>query len=201
MAAPTPPGYIIEGSNTSVMFVSGYQAVLGWHNAEYVIGWKKVMKMILCIFETNTNMKTIQTMLHQLLLSWAKDNWMGRGKEVPVMLAITEEEFLPLDIKQIKINFNDELSTVLRFYVKRRMIKKKSRSLKELTLTNLSFLVNKPESTECLELPYNLAEDLKDEIENCWKSRHILDNMIRRDRTKVFSNCDRSHAWKAKYFE
>ena len=78
------------------------------------------------------------------------------------------------------------------FYVKRTLIKKRSRSLRELTLTNISFLVNKPESTEYLELPHNLAEDLKDEIENCWKSRHILDNMIRRDRTKVFSNCDRS---------
>ena len=201
MAAPTPPGYIIEGSSTSVMFVSGFQAVLGWHNAEYVIGWKKVMKMILCIFETYTNMKTIQKMLHQLLLSWAKNNWMGRGKDVPVVLAITEEEFLPLDIKQIKINFNDELSTVVRFYVRRRLIKKKSKSLKELTLTNLSFLVNKPESTESLELPHALAEDLKDEIENCWKSRHILDNMTRRERTKVFNNSDRSHAWKAKYFD
>ena len=50
--APTPPGYCIDGQRFQVMFVSGHQKELGWHNAEYVIGWKTVMKTIMSVFET-----------------------------------------------------------------------------------------------------------------------------------------------------
>ena len=37
MAPPTPPGFRIDGSGISVMFVSGWQEEFGWHNAENVI--------------------------------------------------------------------------------------------------------------------------------------------------------------------
>ena len=67
----------------------------------------------------------------------------------------------------------------------------------EITLENLSFLVDKSETTETLELPRNLNEALKDEIENCWKTRHIVDAM----NNKKTSNVDRVHAWKTKYFD
>ena len=46
-----------------------------------------------------------------LLMDWAKANWMGRGKEVIVDLKISEEDFLPFDIKQVKIQFYDELAS------------------------------------------------------------------------------------------
>ena len=116
-----------------------------------------------------------------------------------VDLKITEEDFLPLDIKQVKIQFYDELATSLRFYVKKRK-QAQSRTLKQLTLQNLSLLVDAPASTAQLELPRDLAEQLRDEIENCWKSRHILGAQTRGKRWRVL-DADRSHRWKAKYFD
>ena len=91
------------------MFVSGLQSVFGWHNAEYVIGWKRVMQMILCIFKENERMGDIMTTLHKLLKESVKENWMGRGKEITVDLKITEEDFPPEDIKLVKIQFLDDL--------------------------------------------------------------------------------------------
>ena len=170
-------------SSPSFMFVSGHQSVLGWHNAEYVIGWKRVMQMILRVFEDKKRMQDIQETLHELLKKWAKENWMGRGKDVIVNLKITEEDFLPLDIKQVKIQFFDELATLLRFYVKKRKSKRRT-TLKEIMLRQLSILVDKPDDVESLELPRVLEMELKDEIENCWKSRHILDALTRRGKTK-----------------
>ena len=201
MAAPTPPGYVMDTDELAVMFVSGHQSVLGWHNAEYVIGWKRVMQMILRVFEDKKRMQDIQETLHELLKKWAKENWMGRGKDVIVNLKITEEDFLPLDIKQVKIQFFDELATLLRFYVKKRKSKRRT-TLKEIMLRQLSILVDKPDDVESLELPRVLEMELKDELENCWKSRHILDALTRRGKTKrVFRNADIGHRWKAKYFE
>merc|ERR1711874_170602 len=167
MAAPTPPGYVIDTDELAVMFVSGHQSVLGWHNAEYVIR---------CVFEDNRRMQDIQETLHELLKKWAKENWMGRGKDVVVDLKITEEDFLPLDIKQVKIQFFDELATLLRFYVKKRKSKIRARlTLKQIMLRQLSFLVDRTEDVESIELPRSLELELKDEIESCWKSRHILE--------------------------
>ena len=102
----------------------------------------------------------IKDMLQKLLLAWVKRNWMGRGKDVGLDMFITEEDFLPLNIKQIKIQFHDQLSTKLRFYVKRKPIKS-TRTLKQLTLQKLSFLVDKPTSTDNLELPIQLSQMLK----------------------------------------
>ena len=102
----------------------------------------------------------IKDMLQKLLLAWVKRNWMGRGKDVGLDMFITEEDFLPLNIKQIKIQFHDQLSTKLRFYVKRKPIKS-TRTLKQLTLQKLSFLVDKPTSTDNLELPIQLSQLLK----------------------------------------
>ena len=202
MAAPTPPGYVMDTDELAVMFVSGHQSVLGWHNAEYVIGWKRVMQMILCVFEDNRRMQDIQETLHELLKKWAKENWMGRGKDVIVDLKITEEDFLPLDIKQVKIQFFDELATLLRFYVKKRKSKIRARlTLKQIMLRQLSFLVDKTEDVESIELPRSLELELKDEIESCWKSRHILEALTKRGKERKCSNADICHRWKAKYFE
>merc|ERR1712189_170964 len=114
--------------------------------------------------------------------------------DVGLDIFITEEDFLPLNIKQIKIQFQDQLSTKLRFYVKRKPIKS-TRTLKKLT-----FLVDKPTSTDNLELPIQLSQLLKDEIENCWKSRYIIDASTKKIRQSKTNLIDRSHAWKAKYF-
>ena len=68
MLAPTPPGYKISGPSVCVMFVSGHQAVFGWHNAEYVIGWKTVMKIILNNFESQAVMSEIQVRTREDLM-------------------------------------------------------------------------------------------------------------------------------------
>ena len=62
-------------------------------NAKYVIGWKRMMHLILCVFEDNKRMEEIQKTLHKLLEDWSKDNWMGRGIEIIVDSKITEEIF------------------------------------------------------------------------------------------------------------
>ena len=185
MIAPTPPGFIVDTPNISVMFVSGYQSILGWHNAEYVIGWKTIMKMILGVFEEFTRMEDIKKTLSMMLLGWAKDGWMGRGKDVLIDLKITEEDFLPFNVKQVKIQFFDDQTTLLRFYVRKDKIVKKSRTLKQITLQNLSFVVDKPTSVGYLELPIHLAEELEDEIENCWKSRYILEAQTAKKPVKI----------------
>merc|ERR1712227_757603 len=200
MGAPTPPGFIVDTPNISVMFVSGYQSVLGWHNAEYVIGWKTGMKIILGVFQEKKRMAEIQEILHNLLEIWAEDGWMGRGKKIIVDLKITEEDFLPFDIKQVKIQFYDDLATLLRFYVKKSKPKRKV-TLKEHMLRELSFIVENPEDVDSLELPRSLEAELKDEMENCWKSRHILEAMSRRGRDRRATNADRMHRWMAEYFD
>ena len=140
-----------------------------------------------CLFIALSILNTVKHCLHVFY------------QDILVDLKITEEDFLPLDIKQVKIQFYDELATSLRFYVKKRK-QAQSRTLKEITLQNLSFLVDAPASTELLELPRDLAEQLRDEIENCWKSRHILGAQTRGKRWRVL-DADRSHRWKAKYFD
>ena len=200
MTPPTPPGYLIDSEDIAVMFVSGHQDVLGWHNAEYVIGWKTVMRIILGVFQEKKRMAEIQEILHNLLEIWAEDGWMGRGKKIIVDLKITEEDFLPFDIKQVKIQFYDDLATLLRFYVKKRKSKRKV-TLKEHMLRELSFLVEKSEDVDSLELPRSLEAELKDEIENCWKSRHILEAQTRRGRARKATNADRLHRWMAEHFD
>ena len=200
MTPPTPPGYIIDAEDIAVMFVSGHQDVLGWHNAEYVIGWKTVMKIILGVFQEKKRMAEIQEILHNLLEIWAEDGWMGRGKKIIVDLKITEEDFLPFDIKQVKIQFYDDLATLLRFYVKKRKPKREV-TLKEHMLRELSFIVENPEDVASLELPRSLEAELKDEIENCWKSRHILEAMTRRVRDRRATNADRLHRWMAEHLD
>ena len=106
----------------------------------------------------------IKKTLLMMILGWARDGWMGRGKDVLIDLKITEEDFLPFNVKQVKIQFFDDQTTLLRFYVRKDKIVKKSRTLKQITLQNLSFVVDKPTSVGYLELAIHLAEELEDEI-------------------------------------
>ena len=155
------------------MFVSGHDCVFGWTQAEYVIGWKRVMQMILCVFQDHRRMDEIQKTLHKLLEDWAKENWMGRGKKVVVDLKITQEDFLPIDIKQVKIQFYDDLATLLRFYVKKKAPKGEL-SLKQLTLCELSKMIDKPEDVATVRLPTRLRKELELEMADIWGERHRL---------------------------
>ena len=108
MAPPTPPGFKIEEENITVLFVSGNQDVFGWHNAEYVIGWKALMKIILNNFLQSSVMEQIKTNTLKQLEEWAKDNWMGRGQTVKVDLKISEVDIFPGflfgEVKQVCVN-------------------------------------------------------------------------------------------------
>ena len=77
-------------------------------NAKYVIGWKRMMHLILCVFEDNKRMEEIQKTLHKLLEDWSKDNWMGRGIEIIVDSKITEEIFSRSILNRLKIPENGE---------------------------------------------------------------------------------------------
>ena len=58
---------------------------MGWHNAEYVIGWKAVIRRILRVFEASTRMEDIEADLLASLLTWARQSWMGRGYKADML--------------------------------------------------------------------------------------------------------------------
>ena len=210
MFAPTPPGYKVSGPKVCVMFVSGHQAVFGWHNAEYVIGWKGLMRIILNNFETFTVMEDIKTHTQEDVEKWAKEGWMGRGTKVLLDVNISEEEYFsgPFgEIKQVRIQFFDQLSTQLRFYVRqhKKPPVKGSKSLTDLCLKDLAMNVRDAKQIGKLELPRQLQHQLDDQIRNCWCPRYLSDVREKNRKTKR-ANCttyftDKSHSWKAKYFD
>ena len=210
MIAPTPPGFKLEGPSVSVMFVSGHQAIFGWHNAEYVIGWKSVMKIILRSFEQSTVMNEIQTRIQEGMERWAKDGWMGRGKKVLLDVSVSDEDYLPApygSVKQVKVEFSDDLSTRLIFYVRqhRKPPVRGANRLTDLSLKNLSMIVEDAEHIKKLELPRELETQLDDQIRNCWKARYLSDVREKNKTTNRVSltayKTDKSHSWKAKYFD
>lgn len=191
-----------------VMFVSGHQEIFGWHNPEYVIGWTALMKIILRNFLQSSVMEEIKARTQEELEIWAQDGWMGRGKKILLDLNISDEDYFPGqfgDIKQVKIQFHDELSTSLRFYVRqqRKHPARGAPTLKDLSLKNLSMIVKDAHQIGNLELPRQLQNQLDDQIRNCWKTRYLSDvreeNKLR-NKTSAYK-VDKSHSWKAKYFD
>ena len=163
----TTPGFVIDSESVAVMFVSGHQKDFGSHNAEYVIGWKRVMQMILCTFTENKRMDHIMTTLHSLLTTWAHSDWMGRGKRhIEVEIKITEEEFLPSDLRQVIVIFHHEIPTKLRFYIKNK--EKEIVKLKSSALKTLASLVD-IEDVQSLGLPQQLRKELIDFKLNIWR--------------------------------
>ena len=206
--APTPPGFRLERGSVCVMFVSGHQEIFGWHNPEYVIGWTALMKIILRNFLQSSVMEEIKAGTQEELEIWAQDGWMGRGKKILLDLNISDEDYFPGqfgDIKQVKIQFHDDLSTSLRFYVRqqRKHPARGAPTLKDLSLKNLSMIVKDAHQIGNLELPRQLQNQLDDQIRNCWKTRYLSDvreeNKLRN--TTSAYKVDKSHSWKAKYFD
>ena len=210
MMAPTPPGFRLETGSVCVMFVSGHQEIFGWHNPEYVIGWRALMKIILRNFQQSSVMDQIKARTQEELEIWARDGWMGRGRKVLLDLKISEEDYFPGEfgaIKQVKIQFQDELSTLLRFYVRQQRPPpaRGAPRLKDLSLKNLSLIVEDAHQIGQLELPRQLQNQLDDQIRNCWKSRYLSDvreknKSTNRARATAYK-IDKSHSWKAKYFD
>jgi len=189
----------------SVMFISAHQVGMGSHTAEYVIGWKTVMGIIRDVFEHVSEMEKILVMLKQHLADWAKQGWMGRGRPVNFKLKISEEDFFPPpkgQMKQIKIQFFDELATSLKFFIRRKVDQKSFLSLKQMTLQKLSLLVPSAEQVSSLELPRVLEIKLKDEITSCWKHRSLTELSKVEKVKKSFSEDfnDKKHAWRARTF-
>lgn len=191
-----------------MMFVSGHQEIFGWHNPEYVIGWTALMKIILRNFLQSSVMEEIKARTQEELEIWAQDGWMGRGKKILLDLNISDEDYFPGqfgDIKQVKIQFHDDLSTSLRFYVRqqRKHPARGAPTLKDLSLKNLSMIVKDAHQIGNLELPRQLQNQLDDQIRNCWKTRYLSDvreeNKLRN--TTSAYKVDKSHSWKAKYFD
>ena len=191
-----------------MMFVSGHQEIFGWHNPEYVIGWTALMKIILRNFLQSSVMEEIKAGTQEELEIWAQDGWMGRGKKILLDLNISDEDYFPGqfgDIKQVKIQFHDDLSTSLRFYVRqqRKHPARGAPTLKDLSLKNLSMIVKDAHQIGNLELPRQLQNQLDDQIRNCWKTRYLSDvreeNKLRN--TTSAYKVDKSHSWKAKYFD
>eukprot|EP00092_Neocalanus_flemingeri_P034998 GFUD01038082.1.p1 GENE.GFUD01038082.1~~GFUD01038082.1.p1 ORF type:complete len:218 (-),score=53.04 GFUD01038082.1:254-907(-) len=205
ISSPTPPGYTMDSPNMSIMFISAHQVGLGSHSAEYVLGWSKVMGFIRDVFEEVNKMEKILALLNKLLKNWAEQGWMGRGRPIKLNLKISEEEFFPPprgQMKQIKIQFFDELATSVKFFIRRKAFQNSS-TLKQLTLKKLSLLIKTVEDVDSLELPRDLGHELKDEIVSCWKFRYLTDlqNVGQRRKSSSESFNDRRHAWRSKTFD
>jgi len=205
VSSPTPPGFTLDSPCMAVMFISAHQVGMGSHTAEYVIGWKTVMGIIRDVFEHVSEMENIIVMLNQHLAEWAMQGWMGRGRHVNFKLKISEEEFFPPpkgQMKQIKLQFFDDLATSLRFFIRRKVALKPFLTLKQMTLQKLSLLVPSTEHLQSLELPRVLQLELKDEITSCWKHRYLIDLSNVDKVKKCFSEdfSDKKHAWRAKTF-
>ena len=166
------------------------------------------MKIILRNFLQSSVMEEIKAGTQEELEIWAQDGWMGRGKKILLDLNISDEDYFPGqfgDIKQVKIQFHDELSTSLRFYVRqqRKHPARGAPTLKDLSLKNLSMIVKDAHQIGNLELPRQLQNQLDDQIRNCWKTRYLSDvreeNKLRN--TTSAYKVDKSHSWKAKYFD
>ena len=168
------------------------------------------MKIILRNFQQSSVMDQIKARTQEELEIWARDGWMGRGRKVLLDLKISEEDYFPGEfgaIKQVKIQFQDELSTLLRFYVRQQRPPpaRGAPRLKDLSLKNLSLIVEDAHQIGQLELPRQLQNQLDDQIRNCWKSRYLSDvreknKSTNRARATAYK-IDKSHSWKAKYFD
>ena len=207
ISSPTPPGFTVDSPNMSVMFISAHQVGMGSHTAEYVLGWKKVMEMITEVFEKETKIGRIVSDLSSVIQSWAEQGWMGRGKPIKINLKVSEEAFFPPPLgqmKQVKVQFFDELATSVKFFVRRKVKGDLSLTLKDIAMKNLSVLVDTAESVDSLELPRDLSKQLVDEIDSCWKHRYLTD--LKKgggQRRKSYSEDynDNRHAWRARTFD
>lgn len=164
------------------------------------------MEIIRDVFEEVNKMEQILIQLQEHLGDWAKQGWMGRGRQIKLNLKVSEEEFFPPprgQMKQVKVQFFDELVTSVKFFVRRKAAMHSSVTLKQLALENLSLLVATAEDVDCLELPRNLTFDLKDEIISCWKHRYLTDLKSLGTRKKSWSEAfnDKRNAWRARTFD
>ena len=81
------------------------------------------------------------------------------------------------------------------------------RPLIQITLKNLSTLVDTAETVDSLELPTDLSKQLKDEIVSCWKHRYLTDLRNLGKTSKSFSEDfnedfnDKRHEWRARIFD
>jgi len=196
----------MESPNMSLMFISAHQVGLGSHTAEYVLGWRTVMKIIIDVFENEIEMESITTTINLLIRKWAEQGWMGRGKPIKLNLKISEEKFLPPpegQMKQIKIQFFDQLATSVKFFIRRKFDKSLSMTLRHIALKQLSFFVDKAESVDWLELPRDLIKELRSEMLSCWKARYLTWVKSQGEKKKSFSEDynDKRHAWRALTFD
>ena len=164
------------------------------------------MEIIRDVFQRVNKMDEILNNLNELLGAWAEQGWMGRGRPIKLKLKVSEEEFFPPprgQMKQVEIQFLDELATLVKFFVRRKSASHSFLTLKQLTLEIISLLVPGAEDVDCLELPRDLAFQLKDEICSCWKHRYLTDLVILGKRNKSFSEAfnDERHAWRARTFD
>lgn len=164
------------------------------------------MEIIRDAFEKDNKMETILDHLNMLIRKWAEQGWMGRGKPIKLNLKISEEAFFPAPVgqmKQIKIQFFDELATSVKFFIRRKVESESFQTLKQITLKNLSIIVDTAETVDSLELPRDLSKQLKDEIVSCWKHRYLTDlrNMGKRSKSFSEDSNDKRHAWRARTFD
>ena len=107
----------------------------------------------------------------------------------------------------MKIRFHDDLKTTLRFYVRKEK-KTEKPTFKEICLKEICLEKIKEQLVDVdadadllleLELPELLKKQLHTEMLDCWTGAWYLKPEAKQN--LAFTNKDKSHAWKVKYFD
>ena len=164
------PGTVLGSRCFEIMFVAGHQVGIGCYLAEYETDWTKLMEIVIETFEeVNNVVPDINIGLNTILSDYAKNVWIGAGKQVKVVTEICDEKyFLFRDTKSLYVTFFDDFSTSLQFFIRR---KQTLRSLKQSALHTVTEALNDKSKIEFLEVPQSLKLEAKNELESCWVKR------------------------------
>ena len=166
----TKPGVVLGSKGFKIMLVAGHQLGIGCYLVEYETDWAKLMEIVLETFEeVNNVIPDINIGLNTILSNYAKNVWIGAGKEVKVVTEICDEKyFLSRNTKSLFVNFFDDFSTSLHFFIRRKQV---LRSLKETALNRVTEGLKDKSKVKDLEVPHSLKLEAEAGLETWWIKR------------------------------
>ena len=155
----TNPGTRQETKNYEIIFVAGHQDNVGCYFVEYESNWTQLMRLILASLESEDTFKEISLFLNREL-----QRYMSPG--INVRVEIFNQTFFPMKLtKSLHLSFTDPSKTTLVFLIRRKQV---LRSLKHISIQNVTEQINPPSDLQCLEIPMSLKKDLVDEAQSIW---------------------------------
>ena len=155
----TNPGTKQETKNYEIIFVAGHQDNVGCYFVEYESNWIQLMRLILASLESEDTFKDISLFLNRYLR-----RYMSPG--INVRVEIFNQTYFPKKLtKSLHLSFTDPSRTTLVFLIRRRQVLK---SLKDISIQNVTGQVIRSSDVRCLEIPMSLKQDLVAEAQSIW---------------------------------